>query len=54
MQFTFGLCSHRAVGVEHFNLSTKKKVLEAEGASTEVLEQGSAGERQVAEQSRRS
>ncbi len=50
----FGIGSHKVVVVEHFNFSTKNKVMEAERALTEVLEQGSAGEKQVAEQSRRS
>lgn len=54
MQFGVWTVQSKSGGVEHFYLSTKNKVMEAEGALTEVLEQGSAGERQVAEQRRRS
>lgn len=53
MKFSFGIVQS-VVEVEHFNLSTNNKVLGAEAALWEVLEQVSAGERQVAEQSRRS
>lgn len=39
-------------GVKYFNLETKNKVIEGEGALIEVLEQTSAGQGQVAEQKR--
>lgn len=45
---------YSTVESQSFNLSTKNEVMEEEGAFTEVVKQGSAGEMQVAAQSRRS
>lgn len=54
LQFSLGMYWHRVVGVEYLNLSTKTKVMAAEGALTKVLEKRTASGRQVAEQSGRS